>query len=175
MNDARGETGEKQTLSKLTSGALTGLVSIVIESDVDSAMGRIAKLVPLQGCRMSADGTGGVAKARLPQDSEVKQSFDENHIRGVTKRFPGEQAAFRTWQQAMREGPTDAAAIKIHNAAVITAGEDHAPGESVIALRADQARFQKQIQGIAEVAEMWAQFSVHGIADAQFFNDAGIV
>src|SRR3984893_7278532 len=57
---------------------------------------------------------------------------------------------------------------------VLTTGEDHTTAESITALRADKAGLQEQLQGIAEVAEMGAQFSARGIADAQFFDHGGI-
>src|SRR5258708_27805540 len=74
----------------------------------------------------------------------------------------------------MRKSSPNAAAIEIEDAMVLTTGEDHARAEGITALRADQAGLQQQLQGIAEVAEMGAQFSARGKADAQFFDHGGI-
>src|SRR5258708_40184122 len=73
----------------------------------------------------------------------------------------------------MRKSSPNAAAIEIEDAMVLTTGEDHTTAEGITALRADQAGLQQQLQGIAEVAEMGAQFSARGIADAQFFDHRG--
>src|SRR5260370_39640391 len=74
----------------------------------------------------------------------------------------------------MRKSSPNAAAIEIEDAMVLTTGEDHTTAEGITALRADQAGLQQQLQGIAEVAEMGAQFSARGIADAQFFDHGGL-
>src|SRR5215831_20208987 len=71
VNDTRGDTGAVQALGEGSSGLLTGLVFILIEDNVDSTILGIAKLVPLQGRQMSADRTGGVAKAFLPEKCKI--------------------------------------------------------------------------------------------------------
>jgi hypothetical protein len=142
VNDTRGETGAVQALGEGSSGLLTGLVFILIEDNVDATILGIAKLVPLQGCQMSADRTGGVAKAFLPEKRKIEQALDQNHVGVVAERFPCEQSAFRAGQESMRKGGADAATIEINDAMVLTAGKDHSTAEGILALRADQTHFQ---------------------------------
>ena len=61
-------------------------------------------------------------------------------------RFPGEQAAFGTWQEAMRKGMANAAAIQVDDVILLAAGENHAVTKSIAALRTHQARFEQPFQ-----------------------------
>ena len=88
---------------------------------------------------MSADGTGGVAESCLPQHGQIPQSFHQNQVGELTHGVPSEQTSLGAWQQAMREGATNAAAIKVDDAIVLTAGEDHAAAKSIVALRTNQS------------------------------------
>jgi hypothetical protein len=65
-------------------------------------------------------------------------TLDENHAEELANRFPGEQAALATGEEAMGEGGADAAAVQIHDAAVLAAGEDDALIEGVVAVRVDE-------------------------------------
>ena len=73
---------------------LSSLVIILVEGDVDSPARRIGKLRQMSGAQIGADGAGGIAKAGLPQDGEIEQTFDQDHRGEVPNRVPGEQAAF---------------------------------------------------------------------------------
>src|SRR5438876_836765 len=95
---------------------------------------------------MSADRTGGVAKAFLPEKRKIEHALDQNHMGGVADRFPGKESAFRAGQQPMRKGSADATAIEIDDAMVLTAGKDHTPAEGILALRTYQARLQRDDQ-----------------------------
>ena len=53
---------------------LSGLVIISVEGDVDGAARRMVKLRQVNGAQMGAYGTGGIAKAGLPQDGPIEPS-----------------------------------------------------------------------------------------------------
>jgi hypothetical protein len=50
-----------------------GLIVILIEGDVHQAPGTMAKLRPLGGSQMRAEGAGGVVETRLPQHGQIEQ------------------------------------------------------------------------------------------------------
>src|ERR1041385_6710014 len=92
-DQTRSQTGVLQAACQQPPSLLASLVRILIKGDVDATAGLVAKLGPLCGGQMSADGGGGVAKSELPKHSEVKQAFDEDHGRKGADRLPGKQAA----------------------------------------------------------------------------------
>src|SRR5690348_15883500 len=92
----------------------------------------------------------------------------------MADRLPGEQASFGARQQPVRESRADAAAVEIHDLAVLAAGEDHPPAEGVAALLIDQTGVEQQIERIALGGEMASQISAASVADAQFFDDGGV-
>jgi hypothetical protein len=57
---------------------LAGLVLILIEGDVDTAIRVIAELGELRRSQVGADGTGGIAESRLPQHGEIEQPLDQD-------------------------------------------------------------------------------------------------
>ena len=129
-NDTRLQTGTVQTLGKQARSLLTGLVWILIEGDVDTTAGLIAKLRQLHRGQMSADGAGGVAKPSLSERSQVKRAFDQDHGRERAHRLPGKQASLGARQQSVGESCADTAAIEVHYTAVLAAREDHAPAKA---------------------------------------------
>src|ERR1700722_2575581 len=118
---------------------LAGLVLILIEGDVDTAVGVFAQLGQLRSSQVGADGTGGIAESHLPQHGEIEQPFDQDRIAKLSDRFPSEQAAFRTRQKAMGEGIANTAAIQVDDAILLAAGENHPAAKSIDALRTNQA------------------------------------
>ena len=64
---------------------------------------------------------------------QVEQAFYQDHRREEADRVPSEQA-LGTRQQPMGEGGTDTAAVQVNDLAVLAAGKDYAPAESVAAL-----------------------------------------
>jgi hypothetical protein len=91
----------------------------------------------------------------------------------MANRLPGEQAALGTGEKSMREGGVDTAAIEVHNLGVLIAGEDNTPVESVAALEVDETGALQRFQGVALIREMAPQISAGGIADSEFFDQAG--
>ena len=90
-------------------------------------------------------------------------------------RLPGNQATLGAWQQAVRKSGADTAAIQVDDPAALTAGEDDTPAEGVAAVAVDQAGVEQQIERIAQGSEMVPQVSAGRIADAEFFDEGGIV
>src|SRR6266478_7924360 len=74
---------------------LAGMVVIVIEGNVNLAAVLVTKLRQLQGCQMSAQRAGGVAKASLPERGQIEQAFDQNHSRERADGVPGKQTTLR--------------------------------------------------------------------------------
>src|SRR5881392_3442997 len=64
--------GALQVLRKLVSGALPGLVFILIKNDVDQTRGPIAELLDLTWRQVCAEGAGRIAKASLPKHGQVE-------------------------------------------------------------------------------------------------------
>ena len=145
------QAGALQAPGEQPRSLLASLVGIVVESDIDATAGLVTKLRPLRGCQMCADGTGGVAPASLPEHGQIKQAFHQDHVGEGADRFPGKQATLGTRQQAMGESRAHAAAIEIHHAPLLAAGEDDAPAKGVPALLVDQTRPAQQIEGIATI------------------------
>src|SRR5215472_15278225 len=99
---------------------------------------------------MDANSTGGIAKTRLPQDSQIEQTLDQDDGGEVPNRVPGEQASFGARQEAVRESRPDTATVKIDDLAVgLAAGKNHASAEGVAALRVDQTKLEQPIERIA--------------------------
>src|SRR5580704_13283007 len=95
------------------SGTLPGLVFILIKNDIDLTIRLFAELRQLGGCEMRAEGAGGVAEAGLPQRGQIEQTLCQDHGREVSDRLPGEETAFGSRQQAMREGGANAAPVEV--------------------------------------------------------------
>ena len=74
----------------------------------------------------------------------------------------------------MRKGRANAAAVEVHHAAMLAAGEDHAPAEGVVAPMVDQAGFEQHIERIVLGSEMTMYISAGSIADAQFLEERRI-
>ena len=79
-----------ETLKDIVGGILAGLVLILIEGDVDTAVGIFAQLGQLRRSQVGANGTGSIAVSRLPQHGEIEQPFDQDHVAELSDRFPGE-------------------------------------------------------------------------------------
>src|SRR5215471_11468244 len=120
-----------ETLKEIVGGILAGLVLILIEGDVDTAVGVFAQLGQLRRSQVGADGTGGIAESRLPQHGEIEQSLDQDYVAELPDRSPGEQAAFRTWQEAMGEGIANTAPIQVDDVILLAAGKNHAVAKSI--------------------------------------------
>ena len=75
----------------------------------------------------------------------------------------------------MGKGGSDTATVEIDDAPVLAAGEDDAPIKGVAALRVEQAETLQEIARIALSREMPTQAPTGGVADAQFFDQGGIV
>src|SRR6266568_1376230 len=75
----------------------------------------------------------------------------------------------------MGEGGSGAAAVQVDDASALAAGENDAPVEGVAALCVEQAETLQEIPRIALSGEMPAQACAGGIADAQLFDQGGIV
>jgi hypothetical protein len=71
------------------------------ECNKEDAVGPVGQLRQLGPGQMNAEGAGGVEKARLPKNGEVKETFDQNHIVVMGEGSPGEEAAFGTWKESM--------------------------------------------------------------------------
>ena len=164
-----------EALKKIVGGILASLVLILIEGDVDTAIWVFVQLDQLRRSQVGTDGTSGVAESCLPQHGEIEQALDQYYVAELSDRFPGKQAAFRTGQEAMREGIANAAAIQVDDVILLTTREDHAAAKSIGALRTNQARFEQTFQGVAEGLQVRAQVAAAGIADAEFLDDPGIV
>ena len=79
-----------ETLKEIVGGILAGLVLILIEGDVDTAVGIFAQLGQLRRSQVSADRTSGVAETCLPQHGEIEQPLDQDYVAELSDRFPGE-------------------------------------------------------------------------------------
>jgi hypothetical protein len=121
-------------LPESLSGKLAGLVLILIEGEIDTAIPVFAQLGQLRIRQVGADGTGGIAESRLPQDSEIEQPFDQDHLTELADRFPSEQAAFGTRQKAMWEGSANAATIEVDDTILLLARKNYAATKSILAL-----------------------------------------
>ena len=75
----------------------------------------------------------------------------------------------------MGKGGSGAAGVEVDDASALAAGEDDAPVESVAALWVEQAETLQEIARMALSGEMPAQACAGGIADAQLFDQGGIV
>ena len=154
---------------------MASLILILIEGDVDTAVGIFAQLGQLRWRQVGTDGTSGIAESRLPQHGEIEQPLDQDYVAELPDRLPSEQTAFGTWQEAMREGIANTAALQVDDGMLLAARENHAVAKSIEALRTNQARFEQPFQGIAEGLQVKAQVAATGIADAEFLNEPGIV
>ena len=99
----QGDTQSVDSLSPeaerdLLCGALPALIGVGIEGQVDRA-GAIAQLAKLTCIEMASHRTGDVVEARLPQDGEVEQAFDQDDVRAFPKLVPAIQAAFVAGQK----------------------------------------------------------------------------
>jgi len=168
------QAGTFQAPRQKTRSLLTGLVGILVEGDIDATAGLITKLGPLRRCQVSADGTGGVTKASLPEHGQIEKSFHQDHGREGTDRVPGKQAPLRARQQSVREGGADTATRDTHYAALLVKRKDDSPAEGIPALVVDQACPQHQVKGIAAIGQMTPQIAAGSIAQAQFLNQVRI-
>jgi hypothetical protein len=69
------QAGFIKHLEERVGGSLAGLVFVLIESDVDTAVRVLAELGQLRRGQMGTDGAGAVAESCLPQHREIEQSF----------------------------------------------------------------------------------------------------
>ena len=79
VDDASVQTGASQTLGEGMGSALTGVILILVEDDIDLAAGLIAQLGPLKRRQVRAHGASGVAEAGLPQRGQIEQAFHQDH------------------------------------------------------------------------------------------------
>ena len=61
-----------EALSQSLGSALPGMVVVLIKGEVDRAVTVLTELSQLQGSQMSTDGTGGIAKAFLPEHRQIE-------------------------------------------------------------------------------------------------------
>src|SRR5580693_2450683 len=111
-NTSSGDPLLAQATDHLLCGQLAALVLIRIERQIDGAPG-VTQLTELVGVDMRAQCTGHVGKARLPQDGIVEQSLDQDDRGEVPHLRPAIQAALAAWQEAMRKGGAEAAAVEV--------------------------------------------------------------
>ncbi len=137
---------------------LSALVGINIEGEIDGARS-LAQLVELLRVEMSAQRTGDVVKARLPQYEIVEQALDKNHLRAVPNLLPCIQAALGAGQKPMGEGGADAAAVEVDDVFSLTQRENDALVKSVGSVYVQQAGLSQQIEGITLCREMTTQIS----------------
>ena len=124
---------------------------------------------------MGTDGAGGIAESCLPQHRQVEQAFDQDDVAELEDRFPCEQTAFGTGQQAMGEGTANAAAVQVDDVILLAAGEDHAPAKRICALRINQACFKHPFQRVAEALQVSAQIAAASLANPEFCDELGIM
>src|ERR1700691_384166 len=124
---------------------------------------------------MSAQRTGDVVKARLPQYGIVEEALDKNHLGEMPDLLPCIQAALGTGQEPMSEGGADAAAIEVHDGFALTQREDNALVESIGALRVEQARLSQQIKRITLCRKVTSQTSAGGVPDLEFSDQGAIL
>jgi hypothetical protein len=124
LNYACRDADTGKALRELVSGVLSGLIFILIKDDVDQTIRLFGKLMELKWRQVGADGAGGVAKTGLPEDGQVEKSFHEYHGGRSTHGVPCNEAAFGTWQQAVRKSSSDTASIQVDDLAVLPAWED---------------------------------------------------
>jgi hypothetical protein len=74
----------------------------------------------------------------------------------------------------MGEGGADAAAVQVHGAAVLAAGEDDALIEGVVALGVDEAGVPQQIERTTLGEEVPPQAPTGGITDLQFSDQSEV-
>jgi hypothetical protein len=72
LHDVSGDAGAGEPLREGVGGALAGLVLVLIEDHIDRAARLTGKLIELSGGQVGADGASGIAKARLPEHSQVE-------------------------------------------------------------------------------------------------------
>ena len=75
----------------------------------------------------------------------------------------------------MGEGGSNTAAVEVDDASALAAREDNAPVEGIVTLRIEQTETLQEIARIALSREMPTQAPTGGVADAQFFDQGGIV
>ena len=145
---------------------LSALVGINIEGEIDGARS-LAQLVELLRVEMSAQRTGDVVKARLPQYEIVEQALDKNHLRAVPNLLPCIQAALGAGQKPMGEGSADAAAVEVDDVFSLKQRENDALVKSVGSVYVQQAGLSQQIEGITLCREMTTQISAGGVSDIE--------
>ena len=74
------ETRLVEAVEESIGSILAGLVLILIEGDLDTAIGVFAQLGQLRRSQVGANGTGGIAVSRLPQHGQIEQPFDQDHV-----------------------------------------------------------------------------------------------
>ena len=163
-----------ETMCELLRSLLAAAVGVDIEGEIDRAR-VVAQLLKLAGVEMRAQRAGDVAKTGLPQHGIVEQPLDENDLGALLNLLPGIQAALGAGEESMGKGGSDTATVEIDDASVLAAGEDDAPVKGVAALRVEQAETLQEIARIALSREMPTQAPTGGVADAQFFDQGGIV
>ena len=163
-----------ETMCELLRSLLAAAVGVDIEGEIDRAR-VVAQLLKLAGVQVRAQGAGDMAKTGLPQHDIVEQPLDENDLGALLNLLPGIQAALGAGEESMGKGGSDTATVEIDDAPVLAAGEDDAPVKGVAALRVEQAETLQEIARIALSREMPTQAPTGGVADAQFFDQGGIV
>jgi hypothetical protein len=71
-DDVGGDAGGFQAVCELPGSLLASAVFILVKDDVNRAARPVDKLGHLQGRERCADGASGMAKAGLPQDSQIE-------------------------------------------------------------------------------------------------------
>src|SRR5215472_17170684 len=78
-----------EILKEIVGGILASLVFVLIEGDVDTAVGMFAQLGQLRRSQVGADGTSGIAESCLPQHGEIEQALDQDYVAELSDRFNG--------------------------------------------------------------------------------------
>ena len=127
----------------MMSGALSGLVFILVKDDIDQTVRLFGKLMELKWREVGAEGAGGIAKTGLPEPCQIEPAFDQDHGGELANRFPGEQAAPGAGEKSMRGVDADTAAIEVDNLSVLAARGDNPPVEGIAAPEVDEAVAQQ--------------------------------
>src|SRR3990172_10833198 len=98
---------------------------------------------------MNSKSASGIDKARLPEDSQIKETFDQNHIGMISDRVPGVQAALGAWKKAVGRSAANAATIQIDRATPIKARKHDAAIEGILALM-HEAELQQPLDRISQ-------------------------
>ena len=175
IDDAYLQPRTMESLGQTTSCMLSSTVWIRIEGDEHFAVPVIGQLQYLCLRQVNPVSTGRVDKACLPENGQIKETFDQDHLSRGPDPAPREQAPLRTRKKAMRRSITNTAAIEIDGPTVIKTGKDYPAIERVMAVSVDQPHVQEALGRISEVKQVASQHSTGGVPDTEFMDKSGII